>query len=62
MFARLQREAGDIIEQVIGLAYFMRGSVSYEELMRRTYAERQRIADFIDKRLESQKNSMHPVY
>ena len=40
----------------------MRGAISYEELMRRTPGERDRISVFLDKRFEVEKNNPHPVY
>ena len=51
-----------IVETIIELVYFMRGAISYEEMMWRTPGERQRISQFIQKRLESQKGSMSPVF
>jgi len=40
----------------------MRGSVTYEEMLRRTPGEREIMSDFVKKRLESQKGAMAPVY
>jgi hypothetical protein len=62
MFGSLRRDIEAIIDEVIQLSYFMRGAISYEELMFRTPGERQRIGRFIEKRLESESKSMHPVY
>ena len=61
-FKRLNGEADGIVKGVVSLVYFMRGAVGYEEMMRRTYAERQIISDFIEKHLEGQKKSPYPVY
>ena len=62
MFGNLKRDVELIVDNVVELSYFMRGAVGYEEMMKRTPGERQRMAKFIEKRLESQKNSMSPVY
>lgn len=62
MFAQLQDDVQGIVDGVIELCWFMRGAISYEEMMLRTLGERQRIARFIEKRLESQKNMMYPIY
>lgn len=62
MIQNLQEEAKGIITSIVELVYFMRGAVSYEEMMKRTPAERQLIDEFLAKRLDSQKNSPHPVY
>lgn len=62
LFQRLADDIDSIVNEVIELCYYMRGAVSYEEMMRRTPGERQRISSFIVKRLESQAKSMHPVY
>lgn len=40
----------------------MRGAVSYTEAMNMSYAEREIIASFIEKRLEQEKKSPAPVY
>lgn len=58
----MRREAEQIIENVIELTYFMRGAIGYEEMLFRTPGERQMIASFITRRLESQQKSMYPVY
>lgn len=62
MFKMYQRDIDMLVDQVIELCYFMRGAISYEEMMNRTMAERQHIGDFITKRLEAQKKSPYPVY
>ncbi len=62
MMSRLQGDVQTVVDNIIELSYFMRGAISYEEMMLRTPGERQRISKFVEKRLESQKNSMYPVY
>jgi len=62
MFNRLNIDTTAIVDEVIELSYFMRGSIGYEEMMRRTPGERQRISSFVEKRLDSQKKVVNPVY
>lgn len=62
MFQRMKAEAGLIVEACISLAYFMRGAISYDAMLLRCPAERERINDFIEKRLEQELKKMHPVY
>ena len=62
MFQNLQTEATMIIDSIISLSYWMRGSIPYEEMMRRTRGERQRIQKFIDSRLEAESKSPFPNY
>jgi len=62
MFGRLQREAQIILDSTIELTYFMRGAISYDDMLRRTYGERDRIAIFIEKRLKTEANRPHPQY
>jgi len=62
MFGRLQREAEMVVDDVIELTYFMRGAISYEEMLRRTYGERSRIAGFIERRLKQEAKKPYPVY
>lgn len=62
MFSRLQREIRSLIKSVIKLVYFMRGAIQYDEMMDRTYIERQLISEFIDERLEQESKNPHPIY
>ena len=62
MFQRMKDEASQIVESCISLTYFMRGAISYESMLCRSPAERQRINDFIEKRLEIETKKMNPVY
>lgn len=58
----MQAEVGKIVDSVIELVYFMRGSISYDEMMVRTHAERSRMAHFLRERMESEAKKPHPVY
>ena len=62
MFNGLQREGRALLNSIVSLIYFMRGAVSYSEAMNMSLAERQVISEFLDKRLEAEKNSPSPVY
>lgn len=62
MFGDLQREVQNIVDNVIELSYFMRGAIPYEEMLRRTYGERERIGSFIEKRLKKESQKPYPQY
>lgn len=62
MFSTLRGDIERTVDSILELCWFMRGSIGYEEMMLRTSGERQRIGKFIERRLESQKNSFNPVY
>jgi hypothetical protein len=40
----------------------MRGSIQYKDMFEMTMVERETIDDFVQKRLESQRERMYPVY
>ena len=58
----MKKNAENIVDEVISLCYYMRGSVTYDEMMTRSIGERAKMSAFIKDRLESQKKSMYPVY
>ncbi len=62
MFNQYRTDIADTIKSVIQLVYFMRGSVSYHEMMNMTYMERVMINEFIGDRLEQESKRMYPVY
>ena len=62
MFAILQRESERLIDSIITMIYFMRGSVSYSEAMNMSFAERSLITSFIERRFETEKKNPSPVY
>lgn len=62
MFAQLGEQASNIVKHIIELVYFMRGGVTYEEMMNRTPGERHLIEEFINKRLEIEKKNPNPTY
>jgi len=62
MFNRMRAEVRTTIMNVIQLVYFMRGAIQYDDMLQRTPVERQMFEEFIEARLESQKDSAFPVY
>ena len=43
-----------IVDEALELTYFMRGAVQYFDMLEFTYAERQRVANFIERRLKDE--------
>lgn len=62
MFQRMESDRRAMIEGLIQLVYFMRGAIQYETIKNMTYVERQSVATFIEKRLESEAKKMYPIY
>ena len=62
MVKELKRASEMLIDECIQISYFMRGALTYEEALQRTPGERQRIGNFIEKRLEQEAKSPYPVY
>ena len=62
MFSGLRRATVHIVDGIIELVYFMRGAITYEEMMRRTPGERDRMSEFLKKRLQTESKNMHPNY
>lgn len=62
MIARMQGDAQRLVDAIVELIYFMRGSVSYTEAWNMTYLERDRIQEFITKRIKEESKRQHPVY
>lgn len=62
MFTSFRREVNGIMKSVIQLVYFMRGSISYNEMMQMTFVEREMVGDFIKERLEQESKRSHPNY
>lgn len=50
----MQRDATALVDSVVALSYWMRGAITYDQLMEKTPGERDRIATFIEKRLEQE--------
>lgn len=63
MFQRLRSDGKRMLQNIIELAYFMRGSVQYNDLLlTMSFGERDLISEFISKRLEQESKSMSPNY
>lgn len=62
MFREYQGNIRAIVDDVIEMAYYMRGAISYDEIMLMSPGERERVGRFIEKRLEQESKSPHPVY
>jgi hypothetical protein len=62
MFRDMENSRTNIIDKIISLVYFMRGSISYPEMMTLSYYERQAISLFLERRLEQEENKTNPVY
>ena len=62
MFEFMRTEVRSLIKHVINIVYFMRGSIQYEDMMRRTPGERQLFEEFISERLEVEKDNPFPNY
>ncbi len=62
LFTRLRKEANDLIKSIVQLTWFMRGAISYHEMLKMSYAERQLVREWIEENLNNQKDSPHPTY
>lgn len=63
MFQRLRSDGKKMLENVIEIAYFMRGAVQYNDLLlTMSYGERDLLSNFISKRLELESKSTNPNY
>jgi hypothetical protein len=58
----LQGQAKNLLLNAVELAYFMRGSVQYEQILESTPMEREIMADFINKRLKIESKKPNPIY
>jgi len=62
MFTKLSKEARSLIEEVVQLCYFMRGSISYNDFMYMSPVEREIVSDFLEKRLDIESKKSNPIY
>mgnify|MGYP006050659367 CR=1 FL=1 len=62
MFNLMNLKRESLLDSVISLCYFMRGSIQYDKLFECTFIERRAIELFIEKRLESEAKKVTPVY
>ena len=62
MFNKLSGGVQGLLDSIVSLCYFMRGAVPYEEMLRTTPGERDRMDSFINKRLEKESKKLNPNY
>ena len=62
MFGRLRAEAKRLVREAVELAWFMRGSLQYHNIMDMTPLERDVVKDFIKDHMENVKDHSFPVY
>jgi hypothetical protein len=62
MFIRMSNDRKRILQSIIQLVYFMRGSIQYKDMMNMSLVERESVSDFIEKRLEQESKKPHPTY
>jgi len=53
----LQRDADAVLTEIVELTFYMK-NVGYEEMMRRTPGERQRMRDIVQKHYEAQTKAL----
>ena len=58
----MDQEAESIRQQNLKMTWYMRGGVSYSEIMQMSYKERQMISDIVKENLETTKNSKLPFF
>ena len=59
----------NLIKSAVHIAYFMRGSVQYDDVLEKTYYERSTMIDFINERMQYEsdkcketKGQLQPIY
>lgn len=62
MFAEMHNKVKQLLQEIIEITYFMRGSVQYQSGFILTFIERQQINEFLKKRIEKEVNNPHPQY
>jgi hypothetical protein len=62
MFQQMKKDSESILNEIIHLVYFMRGSIQYHDMLLMSRFERSLIGEFIERRLEQEKEKMYPIY
>ena len=62
MISQLGYEIRNLVKTCLELSWYSRGAWSYESVLNMSAGERDIAIEFINKRLEVQAKSMHPVY
>lgn len=58
----MERECHDIKSGALKMAWYMRGGVSYEDILNMSISERESISKIIESNLETTKNSKLPFF
>lgn len=58
----LENSNRELIKSISVLAYFMRGGITYDDLMWKTPVERQIIEEVVEERLKAESKKPFPLY
>lgn len=62
MFNMLEKSVRNILKHITMLAYYMRGGISYDDLLWKTPVERDIIEEVIEERLKAQAKVPFPIF
>lgn len=62
MLDRMDKEANSIRQEALKLAWFMRGGITYDQVLQLSWNERQMINDIVKDNLETTKKSGLPFF
>jgi len=62
LFKGLEGEVNGLLREVVELAYFMRGAITYDQMLERSFIERHAISEFLATRLEAESAKVSPNY
>jgi hypothetical protein len=58
----MEKECNDIKKNAISLTWYMRGGISYEDILNMSYEERKMVNDLIESNLETTKKTNLPFF
>jgi len=58
----MEKEANQLRQEALKLAWYMRGGITYEQILQLSYTERNFIADIISDNLETTKKTNLPFF
>jgi hypothetical protein len=58
----MEKECNDIKKNAISLTWYMRGGISYEDVLNMSYEERKMVNDLIESNLETTKKTNLPFF
>jgi len=58
----MEKECGEIKKNALSLSWYMRGGVSYEDILNMSYEERSHISKIIEGNMETTKKSNLPFF